>query len=253
MNCRLRISILALAIALAPTARRPTSAGIGQTNEPANEKAFDVSGEVKLYLAGSGAPVKDASKVVVWLTPRGVVLPARVQAPREYRMVQHNKMFEPNLLVVPVGSMVDFPNLDPWFHNVFSLYRGKRFDLGLYEAGAHKAIRFDRPGASYIFCNIHPEMAAVIMTVDSDFYGVSDKSGHVSIPSVPAGKYLLRVWYENATPQALSVLDRSVDVEAGSVNLPAIAVPVTQQTTAKHKNKYGQDYDPKAGSSDYQN
>jgi plastocyanin len=189
----------------------------------------------------------------VWLTPRGVVLPARVQVPREYRMVQHNKMFEPNLLVVPVGSMVDFPNLDPWFHNVFSLYRGKRFDLGLYEAGAHKAIRFDRPGASYIFCNIHPEMAAVVMTVDSDFYGVSDKSGHVSIPRVPAGKYLIRVWYENATPQALSGLDRSVDIEAGDVNLPAIAVPVTQQTAAKHKNKYGQDYDSKAGSSDYQN
>jgi hypothetical protein len=61
------------------------------------------------------------------------------------------------------------------------------------------------------------------------------------------------VWYENATPQALSGLDRSVDIEAGDVNLPAIAVPVTQQTAAKHKNKYGQDYDSKAGSSDYQN
>jgi plastocyanin len=250
MTYRLRISLLFFAIALASTA-------IGQTNDPVGEKAFnvggDVVGEVKLFLAGSGAPVKDASKVVVWLTPRGVVRTAHVATPREYRMVQRNKMFEPSLLVVPVGSMVDFPNLDPWFHNVFSLYRGKRFDLGLYEAGAHKEIRFDRPGASYIFCNIHPEMAAVIMTVDSDLYGISDKAGRVSIPNVPAGKYLLHVWYENATPAALSALDRFVDIEAEGANLPAISVAVTQQTATKHKNKFGQDYDPKAGSSDYQN
>ncbi len=245
MSYRLHISFLAVAIALA-------SSAVGQTNDPANAKPLEVGGEVKLFLASSGAPVKDASRVVVWLTPRGVV-PAHAAVPQTYRMVQHNKMFEPKLLVVPISSLVDFPNLDPWFHNVFSLYRGKRFDLGLYEAGAHKEIRFDRPGASYIFCNIHPEMAAVIMTVDSDFYGISDKSGQVSIPNVPAGKYLLHVWYENATPEALMALDRSVDIETESANLPAISVPVTQQTVAGHKNKYGQDYDPKAGASDYQN
>jgi plastocyanin len=245
MSYRLQIPLLLLVIAVALTA-------IGQTNDPASEKPFEVGGEVKLFLASSGAPVKDASRVVVWLTPRGVVT-ARAAVPQKYRMVQQNKMFEPKLLVVPIGSLVDFPNLDPWFHNVFSLYRGKRFDLGLYEAGAHKEIRFDRPGASYIFCNIHPEMAAVIMTVDSDFYGISDKSGHVSIPNVPAGKYLLHVWYENATPGALMALDRSVDIETESANLPAISVPVTQQTAAGHKNKYGKDYDPKAGATDYQN
>jgi hypothetical protein len=161
--------------------------------------------------------------------------------------VQHNKMFEPSLLVVPIGSLVDFPNLDPWFHNVFSLYRGKRFDLGLYEAGAHKEIRFDRPGASYIFCNIHPEMAAVILTVDSNFYGISDKSGRISISGVPPGQYSLRVWYENATAKALDALARPVDIESGGGNLPAISVLVTSQNLANHKNKYGQDYDPKAG------
>jgi plastocyanin len=245
MNCRLQISLLLLVIAVASTA-------MGQTNDPPGEKPFEVGGDVKLFLASSGAPVKDASRVVVWLTPRGV-LTTHAAVPQTYRMVQHNKMFEPKLLVVPIGSLVDFPNLDPWFHNVFSLYRGKRFDLGLYEAGAHKEIRFDRPGASYIFCNIHPEMAAVIMTVDSNFYGISDKLGHVSIPNVPAGKYVLHVWYENATPEALMALDRSVDIETESANLPAISVPVTQQTATGHKNKYGQDYDPKAGASDYQN
>jgi len=96
--------------------------------------------------------MKDASNVVVWLVPQtpGLIAPASNENP-QYRIVQHNKMFEPNFLVVPVGSVVDFPNLDPWFHNVFSLYRGKKFDLGLYEAGSHKQVKFDRPGASYIF------------------------------------------------------------------------------------------------------
>jgi hypothetical protein len=154
------------------------------------------------------------------------------------------------LLVVPVGSIVDFPNLDPWFHNVFSLYRGKRFDLGLYEAGAHKTIKFDRIGASYIFCNIHPEMAAVVLAVDSDLYGVSDKLGRIAISRIPQGKYLLCIWYENADSHDLDSLARTIEVE-GNENLPAISVLATEPTTAKHKNKYGRDYDPKPGATDY--
>jgi hypothetical protein len=126
--------------------------------------------------------------------------------------------------------------------------------LGLYEAGAHKEIRFDREGASYIFCNIHPEMAAIIMTVDSEFYGVSDKAGRVSIPDVPAGKYSFHVWYESATPESLSALDQLVDIGGNGVqDLPTISVQVTRQSTEKHKNKYGRDYDSKAGAADYEN
>lgn len=248
---RLEIRFAVLAIALA-------SATIGQTNnleeKPSDENPTQVTGEVKLSLPGSDKPVKDASKVVVWLRPQVEERPVQAPVPQKYRMVQHNKMFEPSFLVVPVGSLVDFPNLDPWFHNVFSLYQGKRFDLGLYEAGAHKEIRFDREGASYIFCNIHPEMAAVIMTVDSEFYGVSDKAGRVSIPNVPPGKYILHVWYENAAPQALSALDKPVDIGGSSVqDLPAISVQVSRHSTEKHKNKYGRDYDSKAGATDYEN
>ncbi len=87
-----------------------------------------------------------------------------------YRLVQHNKRFEPRMLVVPVGSVVDFPNADPWFHNVFSLYRGKRFDLGLYQAGAQRSVKFDRIGPSYLFCNIHPEMTGVVLAVESELF-----------------------------------------------------------------------------------
>ena len=78
---------------------------------------------------------------------------------------QKNKAFEPHLLVVTIGSNVEFPNDDPWFHNVFSLFNGKRFDLGLYEAGTTRTVHFEREGVSYIFCNIHPEMSAVVVVL----------------------------------------------------------------------------------------
>ena len=119
--------------------------------------AWRVSGEAVVMAPGLRATEKDASKVVVWLVPLDAVHPVRAISERpHYRLVQRNKRFEPDLLVVPVGSVVDFPNADPWFHNVFSLYRGKRFDLGLYQAGSQRSVRFDRIGPSYLFCNIHP-------------------------------------------------------------------------------------------------
>jgi len=242
-----RFSLIALLLLCASVTRNGSQAG----DSPA-ERAFHVAGQVKLFQVDSGAPMKDESRVVVWLTPQGVVQPVRLQSSqKKYRMVQRNKMFEPSLLVVPLDSFVEFPNLDPWFHNVFSLYQGKRFDLGLYEAGAQKTIKFDRPGPSYVFCNIHPEMAAVVLTVDSDFYGISEKSGRTSIENVPEGKYLLHVWYENASPQSLDSLQRPVEVERDTDTLFSISLPASPQKSTKHKNKYGKDYDPKAGSTDY--
>jgi plastocyanin len=223
-----------------------------QINDPMGAPAHLVKGEVRLIQADSGAVVNDSSRVVVWLVPLDRVRPIVFNAERlNYRMAQHDKTFEPNLLVVPKESVVVFPNLDPWFHSVFSLYRGKRFDLGLYEAGSRKVVRFDRPGASYVFCNIHPEMMAVVLTVDSEFYGVSDKAGHLSIAAVPPGRYLLRAWSENATPEALQALERLVVIGNGSHSLPTLSIPATRQIPMKHKNKYGRDYDPKALTPEY--
>ena len=100
---------------------------------------------------------------------------SRSQSGANPRLVQKNKSFEPHILVVPAGSMVEFPNRDPFFHNVFSLFEGKRFDLGLYEAGTSRMVRFDRPGISYIFCNIHPEMSAVVITMATPLYAISNR------------------------------------------------------------------------------
>lgn len=205
-----------------------------------------VSGQVRVVEEKSGKLTRDSSGVAVWLAPLGNVTPARLDTSKQaFRIVQHDKQFHPHLLIVPIGSTVRFPNLDPWFHNVFSLYRGKRFDLGLYEAGSEKAVRFDRLGPSYIFCNIHPEMMAVVLTVDTTFYTLSDKDGHWSIPGVADGRYRLHVWNENASPAALKSLERDIEVAQGSTPVAPITVPVTPHEWSHHSNLYGRPYDTK--------
>jgi plastocyanin len=233
---------------LASLAATPDSAQ--STN--ASDRHVDVSGEVELRGAPSGHSA-DASEVVVWLVPSASLQKVSTTTTEKahYRLLQRNKRFEPRMLVVPVGSVVAFPNADPWFHNVFSLYRGKRFDLGLYQAGAQRSVKFDRIGPSYLFCNIHPEMTGVVLVVDSDFFGISDKAGRFSIAGVPPGRYTLHVWYENATPEALKNAQRFVTIETQNYTIPTISVPLAKQQPEEHKNKYGQDYDPDPRKTDY--
>jgi len=228
----------------------PASSGTPRDAEPA---LSDVTGEVKLIEGNSRSAAKDASQVVLWLVPvlgTAENSAGAVSTKRHYRMLQQNKTFGPKLLVVPLGSIVDFPNLDPWFHNVFSLYQGKRFDLGLYQAHAEKEVVFDRPGPSFLFCNIHPQMTAVILTVNSDFFGISDKAGHILIRRVPAGQYAMHVWYENAASNFTDVPQRAIDIGPGEDVLPALSIPVARHDWS-HKDKYGYDYDPKASAPAY--
>ena len=198
-----------------------------------------------LQLATAAASPSDSSDVVVWLSP----LDRAASAPtpdsgRTPQLVQRNKAFEPHVLVVEAGTVVQFPNKDPFFHNVFSLFNGKRFDLGLYEAGSSKAVRFDRVGVSFLFCNIHEEMSAVIVAVDSPHFGLSDRAGRVSIPNVSDGRYELHVWYERSLPEDLKTLERTVTISGPSRALEPIRVVNNPDFTLAHKNKYGQDYVP---------
>ncbi len=213
------------------------------------EKAVTV--HVKIQDGASEKPDKAAAKpnesdVVVWLRPLDPTDPVSGDtAAKRAQVVQKNKSFHPHLTVVRVGSKVDFPNHDPFFHNVFSLFDGKRFDLGLYEAGATNSVRFDHVGVSYLFCNIHPEMSAVVVTVDTPYYGISDKAGDVTILNVPDGRYELHAWYERSVPEALKGLTRNVRVAtADSRDLGTITVQQDPAFTPAHKNKYGQDYAP---------
>ena len=199
----------------------------------------------------AGEHVADSTKaqnVVVWLSPVDPHPPMKPFPTSHWRLTQHHKSFEPHLLVVPVGAVVQFPNRDPFFHNVFSLFEGKRFDLGLYEAGTTREVAFDRPGVSYIFCNIHAEMSAVVIALDSPYFGVSNRKGEIVIPQVPSGHYHMRVWYEAALPATLDAMTREVNITADSSTLGVLQIPAAVAVDA-HKNKYGMDYEPPAPNS----
>ena len=194
---------------------------------------------------------------VVWLTPApGSDVRLDPPAPSDAtkaRLVQRNKSFEPHVLVVPAGSMVEFPNHDPFFHNVFSLFEGKRFDLGLYEAGTSRTVRFDLPGISYIFCNIHPEMSAVVITMGTPLYATASADGEVSIANVPNGRYTLHIWSEGMGSENDKPVTREITISEKAASLGAIRVPEVSGQRIAHKNKYGREYDqPTPDNSIYQ-
>lgn len=190
-----------------------------------------------------GRPVKDASNAVIWLTPIGMGLETPRQKSSEIpRLVQKNKQFHPSLIVIPVGGTVEFPNHDPFFHNVFSLFEGERFDLGLYESGTTRFVHFDKPGISYIFCNIHAEMSAVIIAVDTPYYGISDARGEIRFAGVPPGRYSLQVFHTSVAPDALRALSREITIVEGDTSIGTFSLSESDLQLA-HKNKYGREYD----------
>ena len=199
---------------------------------------------------GSKDKAKDSSQVVAWLTSASASInPVATVPTRPPRLVQKNKAFSPHLLVVRVGSVVEFPNRDPFFHNVFSLFEGKRFDLGLYEAGGSRLVHFDRPGISYVFCNIHPEMSAVVVVLDTPYYGVSDPAGDVRIEAVPIGQYELHVWSETASPEQLQALTRHVMISDSTHTLGTMRLTETRALHVSHNNKYDLPYESPTPSS----
>ncbi|MFZ1084080.1 MAG: hypothetical protein WAN35_03845 [Terracidiphilus sp.] len=200
----------------------------------------------------SNAPTRNAPVAqpvtVAWLTPQAANAAAAQPLPAHiFQMAQKNKMFDPHMLIVPVGSIVVFPNRDPFFHNVFSLFNGKRFDLGLYEAGSERRVRFDREGVSYVFCNIHPEMGAVILSLATPYYAVS-REGAIIIPQVPPGRYLLNVWSESATLESLNAARREVTVQAATTSLGSVSLVAAPSPLAHHANKFGESYPASPGS-----
>ena len=145
----------------------------------------EVSGTTQV----SGKPVQNA---VIWLDFQGA--PPLMQS-ASISIDQRNLAFSPHVLVVRVGTSVDFPNNDRVFHNVFSFKDGKKFDLGMYPSGVKaKPVVFDKPGLSRIFCNIHPNMAAYVMAVDTPYYAISDERGAFILVDVPPGTYTYHAW-----------------------------------------------------------
>ena len=148
----------------------------------------------------------DYAKSVVYLetAPRSAFEQGE---PARATMDQRNETFVPHLLAVTTGTVVDFPNSDHIYHNVFSLSKTRTFDLGRYGSGRSKPIRFDRPGIVRVFCDIHSHMNAFILVFNHPFYAVTDPGGRYQIDSIPPGTYNVIAWNEglSSEPKAAEV------------------------------------------------
>jgi plastocyanin len=131
-------------------------------------------------------------------------------------MSQANETFVPHVLAVRVGTIVDFPNNDTTYHNVFSLSKTKRFDLGRYAKGQSKSIRFDEPGIVRVFCDIHSHMSAFVLVFAHRFFAITDDQGRYRIEQVPPGTYTVAAWYEGAVRQSRPV---TIPEDGGTVDV----------------------------------
>jgi plastocyanin len=148
-----------------------------------------VRGSVNVLKGGKAKA--DKTGVIVYL--EGV--PGTPPVPEDHAIIrQREKQFVPPLTVVVRGTTVDFPNEDKIFHNVFSVSRPARFDLGLYKAGTMKSVAMKRSGVVDVYCNIHPDMIAKVKVVDNGYYTITGKSGEFKIDNVPAGDYPIVAW-----------------------------------------------------------
>ncbi len=166
--------------------------------------AADVTGEA--CIAGRRGSARD---VVVYLEGAGRAAPL----PRAV-VDQRGQTFIPHVSVVTVGTTVEFPNNDTIFHNVFAYFHAKRFDLGMYPRGTTKRQTFDKKGVVALLCNVHAQMSAYIMVVDTPWYAVTDQTGRFHIPNVQPGRYTLHAWHESGTEATQSIV-----VQASDVNL----------------------------------
>jgi plastocyanin len=177
-------------------------------------------------------PGVEPAVAIVYATPLDGPSPSR---PVRATLVQNDKTFRPPVLVVPVGSTVEFPNQDAIFHNVFSLSAPAPFDLGLYRAGASKTRVFSQPGTYRVFCNIHPQMTALLAVVPSPYFTLAERGAFRL--DVPPGAYRVTVFSERTTPVTIEVR-----VGPAGATAPDIMLDESSVVPTDHKNKYGQAY-----------
>jgi plastocyanin len=185
-------------------------------------------------LEKDGSPKTDRSQIVVSL--EGVPGPSPDLDKLRRSIRQQDQTFFPDLTVIVKGASIDFPNEDRVFHNVFSLSEAAKFDLGLYKQGESKSITFRRTGVVDLYCNIHPEMVAKILVVDSPYYAVTGPDGRFRIDGVPAGVYPVVAWQARGAP-----FRGEVTVSAGGS--AALEIKLTEGPLVKtHLRKDGTPY-----------
>jgi len=187
------------------------------TRKPIAPTVYNLRGTATPVAPADNAPVNEFERTVVMLEGGKWTPPAPATAVIE----QRNTRFEPDLIVVPVGSTVQFPNFDPIFHNVFSLSSAQPFDLGYYAKSQSRSVKFSKPGVVQIYCHIHSHMYAAVVVTDSPFSARPASDGSFSFTGVPAGHYRLAAWHKFAGMHQVEF-----DVpEAGTANVQ-IRVPV---------------------------
>lgn len=197
--------------------------------------AATVSGKVSFISKRGQNPT--VGETVVSLEPVG----GRVirKSPATFQMMTRGKMLIPHVLAIPAGSTVAFPNDDPISHNLFSLSTGNSFDLGLYRKGAGKSQKFENPGLVNVYCNVHPNMSAVVQVMSTPFYVLADAAGNYAITDVPPGKYRLVAWNEQGG-QTESQIEVS---NAGAVSgNQALTIDSRNYRATQHTNKQGKPY-----------
>jgi plastocyanin len=201
--------------------------------------ATTVRGSVQLMASKH----RDYSGVVVWLEPVNGAMERSFPA-RPAQMIQKNKTFTPHVVAIPLGGSVSFPNLDPIFHNAFSNFNGQIFDVGLYKPGSSRTVTFKRAGVVRVFCNIHPQMSAVIAVLDTPYFAVTDRGGSFAIDNVPPGEYQFHVFHERAAQETLDSMAHKITVETAALELPPLSISEIGYLPVPHKNKYNKDYPP---------
>lgn len=167
--------------------------------------------------ASSGAEVTEFDRMVLYLEGR-----AGMPAPPEtLTLEQRNGQFAPEIVIVPVGSTVRFPNWDPVFHNVFSLSHNQPFDLGYYSQGQSRAVRFTNPGVVQVYCHIHSSMYAAIVVTSSPWFGKPAPDGSFTFTGLPPGHYRLVAWHKVA-----GLHEVEADVAATGRTAVTIRVPI---------------------------
>lgn len=174
-----------------------------------------------------------AAAAVVYAEP--LIGPVPVRATPPVSLSQRNKAFLPRIVGVPVGTVVHFPNDDDIFHNVFSLSPGHAFDLGLYRAGASKSRTFGAPGVVRIFCNIHPQMTALVVAVPTPWVVAAGADGAWRL-DLPPGRYTVTALSERAKPVTTEV------TVAGATTAPPLALDESAFMAVPHTNKFGKPY-----------
>ena len=207
--------------------------------------AATATGEIEVLSKKTHSHIRkaDLSDVVVWLEPsKPLPTQAGDPPPLHARLLQKNKMFTPHVLVIQVGTVVDFPNADPIFHSAFSNYNGQLFDLGLYAPGSTKSVLFKRAGIVRVFCNIHPTMSAIIVVLDTPYYTSAKSGGEFQISDLPPGNYELHAFDERATGKLPDAIRIAVPTEESRLQLPTLKISEEGYQPLPHKNKYGLDY-----------